>query len=118
MTRRTRKEEDTARTFGGIIKPVYTIKQAVEDHAVVPLLGTLRDVKQRKLVVLVVTLYAKESHIGMILRHLTGQRELAKHLKSAILHTIDSGPTRILKADEIVVPNEFKTKFKSKYTRG
>ena len=74
-------------------------------HAVVPLLGTLRDIEQWELVVLVVTLYAKESHIGMILRHLTGQRELAKHLKSAILHTIDGGPTCILKADEVVVPN-------------
>lgn len=41
----------------------------------------------------------------MILRHLTRQGELAKHLKSTILHTIDCGPTRILKADEIVVPN-------------
>ena len=42
----TRKDKDTARTFGGIIKPVYTIKQAVEDHAVVPLLYEGRIVPQ------------------------------------------------------------------------
>ena len=33
-----KKDKNTARTFGGIINPVYTIKQAVEDKAVVPLL--------------------------------------------------------------------------------
>ncbi|MBO7492512.1 MAG: type I restriction endonuclease subunit R [Bacteroidales bacterium] len=33
-----KKDKNTARTFGGIIKPVYTVKQAVEDKAVVPLL--------------------------------------------------------------------------------
>ena len=32
------KDDKTARTFGGIIKPVYTIRQAVEDQAVRPLL--------------------------------------------------------------------------------
>ena len=31
-------DKNTARTFGGIIRPVYTVKQAVEDKAVVPLL--------------------------------------------------------------------------------
>jgi len=33
-----KKDKNTARTFGGIIKPVYTVKQAVDDKAVVPLL--------------------------------------------------------------------------------
>lgn len=32
------KEKNTARKFGGIIRPAYTIRQAVEDGAVVPLL--------------------------------------------------------------------------------
>ena len=40
------KDDKTARTFGGIIKPVYTIKQAVQDHAVVPLLYEGRIVPQ------------------------------------------------------------------------
>lgn len=40
------KNDKTARTFGGIIKPVYTIKQAVEDRAVVPLLYEGRIVPQ------------------------------------------------------------------------
>ena len=40
------KDDKTARTFGGIITPVYTIKQAVEDHAVVPLLYEGRIVPQ------------------------------------------------------------------------
>ena len=33
-----KNDKNTARTFGGIIRPVYTVKQAVEDKAVVPLL--------------------------------------------------------------------------------
>ena len=33
-----KKDKNTALTFGGIIKPVYTVKQAVDDKAVVPLL--------------------------------------------------------------------------------
>ena len=33
-----KSDKNTARTFGGIIRPVYTVKQAVEDKAVVPLL--------------------------------------------------------------------------------
>lgn len=41
-----KKEKNTARTFGGIIKPVYTVKQAVADHAVVPLLYEGRIVPQ------------------------------------------------------------------------
>ena len=41
-----KKEKNTARTFGGIIKPVYTVKQAVEDKAVVPLLYEGRIVPQ------------------------------------------------------------------------
>lgn len=41
-----KKDKNTARTFGGIIKPVYTVKQAVEDHAVVPLLYEGRIVPQ------------------------------------------------------------------------
>lgn len=40
------KDDKTARTFGGIIKPVYTIKQAVKDRAVVPLLYEGRIVPQ------------------------------------------------------------------------
>lgn len=40
------KNDKTARTFGGIIKPVYTIKQAVADRAVVPLLYEGRIVPQ------------------------------------------------------------------------
>lgn len=41
-----KKDKNTARTFGGIIKPVYTVKQAVEDKAVVPLLYEGRLVPQ------------------------------------------------------------------------
>ncbi len=41
-----KKDKNTAQTFGGIIKPVYTVKQAVEDHAVVPLLYEGRLVPQ------------------------------------------------------------------------
>ncbi len=40
------KEKNTARKFGGIIRPTYTIKQAVEDGAVVPLLYEGRHVVQ------------------------------------------------------------------------
>ena len=42
-----KKEKNTANTFGGIIRPVYTVKQAVEDGAVVPLLYEGRIVPQR-----------------------------------------------------------------------
>lgn len=42
-----KKDKNTARTFGGIIKPVYTVKQAVEDKAVVPLLYEGRFSPQR-----------------------------------------------------------------------
>ena len=42
-----RKDKNTALTFGGIIKPVYTVKQAVTDHAVVPLLYEGRIVPQK-----------------------------------------------------------------------
>ena len=41
-----RKDKNTARTFGGIIKPVYTVRQAVQDKAVVPLLYEGRMVPQ------------------------------------------------------------------------
>lgn len=41
-----KKEKNTARTFGGIIRPVYTVRQAVEDGAVVPLLYEGRIVPQ------------------------------------------------------------------------
>ena len=41
-----RKDKNTARTFGGIIKPVYTVRQAVKDKAVVPLLYEGRMVPQ------------------------------------------------------------------------
>jgi len=40
------KEKNTARKFGGIIRPAYTIKQAVDDGAVVPLLYEGRHVVQ------------------------------------------------------------------------
>lgn len=41
-----KKDKNTARTFGGIIKPVYTVRQAVKDKAVVPLLYEGRMVPQ------------------------------------------------------------------------
>lgn len=41
-----KKDKNTARTFGGIIEPVYTVKQAIEDHAVLPLLYEGRIVPQ------------------------------------------------------------------------
>lgn len=41
-----KKDKNTALTFGGIIKPVYTVKQAVIDKAVVPLLYEGRIVQQ------------------------------------------------------------------------
>ena len=41
-----KKDKNTALTFGGIIKPVYTVKQAVIDKAVVPLLYEGRIVPQ------------------------------------------------------------------------
>jgi type I restriction enzyme R subunit len=34
----TKKQKNTFQTFGGMIDPPYTIRRAVEDHAVVPLL--------------------------------------------------------------------------------
>lgn len=40
------KEKNTARKFGGIIRPTYTIRQAVDDGAVVPLLYEGRHVVQ------------------------------------------------------------------------
>ena len=42
-----KKEKNTANTFGGIIRPVYTVRQAVEDGAVVPLLYEGRIVPQQ-----------------------------------------------------------------------
>ena len=41
-----RREKNTAAKFGGIIEPSYTIQQAVDDHAVVPLLYEGRHVPQ------------------------------------------------------------------------
>lgn len=41
-----KSEKNTARTFGGIIKPIYTVKQAVSDGTVVPLLYEGRIVPQ------------------------------------------------------------------------
>ena len=41
-----KKEKNTALRFGGIIRPVYTVKQAVDDGAVVPLLYEGRIVPQ------------------------------------------------------------------------
>ena len=41
-----KKDKNTARTFGGIIQPVYTVKQAIDDHAVLPLLYEGRIVPQ------------------------------------------------------------------------
>ena len=41
-----KKEKNTARKFGGIIQPVYTVDQAVADKAVVPLLYEGRMVPQ------------------------------------------------------------------------
>lgn len=41
-----KKEKSTAQKFGGIIKPVYTVDQAVKDGAVVPLLYEGRIVPQ------------------------------------------------------------------------
>jgi type I restriction enzyme R subunit len=46
-----KKEKNTATKFGGFIEPAYTIRDAVTDHAVVPLLyegrHVLQDVKQK-----------------------------------------------------------------------
>ena len=41
-----KREKNTARKFGGLIEPTYTIEQAVEDRAVVPLLYEGRHVRQ------------------------------------------------------------------------
>lgn len=41
-----KKEKNTANTFGGIIRPVYTVRQAVDDKAVIPLLYEGRIVPQ------------------------------------------------------------------------
>lgn len=41
-----KKERNTIKTFGGLIPPAYTIRQAVEDRAVVPLLYEGRHVEQ------------------------------------------------------------------------
>ena len=43
----TKKEKNTINKFGGLIQPTYTIRKAVEDKAVVPLLYEGRDVEQR-----------------------------------------------------------------------
>ena len=42
-----KKEKNTIDKFGGLIQPTYTIRTAVEDKAVVPLLYEGRDVEQR-----------------------------------------------------------------------
>lgn len=42
-----KKEKDTIEKFGGLIQPTYTIKTAVDDGAVLPLLYEGRDVEQR-----------------------------------------------------------------------
>lgn len=42
-----KKEKDTISKFGGLIQPTYSIRRAVEDKAVVPLLYEGRDVEQR-----------------------------------------------------------------------
>ncbi|MGL4514413.1 MAG: type I restriction endonuclease subunit R [Lacipirellulaceae bacterium] len=42
-----KKEKDTVDKFGGLIQPTYSIRRAVEDKAVVPLLYEGRDVEQR-----------------------------------------------------------------------
>jgi type I restriction enzyme, R subunit len=42
-----KKEKDTINKFGGLIQPTYSIRRAVEDNAVVPLLYEGRDVQQR-----------------------------------------------------------------------
>jgi type I restriction enzyme R subunit len=42
-----KKEKDTVNKFGGLIQPTYSIRRAVEDKAVVPLLYEGRDVEQR-----------------------------------------------------------------------
>ncbi len=42
-----KKEKDTIIKFGGLIQPTYSIRDAVEDRAVVPLLYEGRDVEQR-----------------------------------------------------------------------
>ncbi len=42
-----KKEKDTINKFGGLIQPTYSIRRAVEDNAVVPLLYEGRDVEQR-----------------------------------------------------------------------
>lgn len=46
-----KKEKNTAQKFGGIIQPAYTIRQAVEDKAIVPLLyegrHTIQEVNER-----------------------------------------------------------------------
>lgn len=42
-----KKDRSTVKTFGGIIEPAYTIRQAVEDKAVVPLLYEGRHVEQK-----------------------------------------------------------------------
>lgn len=41
-----KREKNTARKFGGLIEPAYTIEQAVEDEAVVPLLYEGRHARQ------------------------------------------------------------------------
>lgn len=41
-----KKEKDTINKFGGLIQPTYSIRKAVEDKAVVPLLYEGRDVEQ------------------------------------------------------------------------
>lgn len=42
-----KKEKNTAKKFGGIIQPSYTIRQAVEDKAIVPLLYEGRHAQQK-----------------------------------------------------------------------
>lgn len=42
-----KREKDTVNKFGGLIQPTYSIRRAVEDKAVVPLLYEGRDVEQR-----------------------------------------------------------------------
>ena len=62
----------------------------------------MRHIEQREHVGLVVTLCAEEGDVGMILVRVACQRELVQHLHLVVLKLIDSGPSCVLQADEVI----------------
>lgn len=84
-----KKDKNTALTFGGIIKPVYTVKQAVADHAVVPLLYEGRIAPQK------VSEEPIDNFFGMVCEDLTEYQTADLKKKFSRTDTINQTEQRI-----------------------